>query len=153
MFSTLRKSKYSSSGGKKELRGEKGNRGNVNNERKKGIRRRQVGRDYVVLKSWHLLNRAVALGAKFCQPSPLAWISALPLSLFSAWHFASSPFLLLFLLYISVQNLPNSKKWHLQQLNERTNKELEDIYSFMIWGRFQGFSSFTRAAFVSIFFF
>lgn len=46
--------------------------GNVNNERKKGIRRRQVGRDYVVLKSWHLLNRAVALGAKFCQPSPLA---------------------------------------------------------------------------------
>lgn len=69
-------------------------------ERKKRIRRREVGRDCVGLKSWHLSNRAAALGAKCCQPAPLAWISALPLSLFAAWHFASSLFYaFLFTLY------------------------------------------------------
>lgn len=72
MFNTLRKSNCRSSGGNEQSEKNKEIGENVNNERKKGIRKRQVGRDYVVLKIWHLLNRAVALGAKFCQPSPLA---------------------------------------------------------------------------------
>lgn len=73
MFNTLRKATTEALGKISKVKKKNKEIGeNVNNERKKGIRRRQVGRDYVVLKSWHLLNRAVALGAKFCQPSPLA---------------------------------------------------------------------------------
>lgn len=76
----------------------------------------------VGLKSWHLLNRAAALGAKCCQPAPLAWICALPLSLFSAWHFHYLYSTLFFLLYISAQYHPNSNHWHLLPLNGRINE-------------------------------
>lgn len=79
-------------------------------ERKKRIRRREVGRDCVGLKSWHLLNRAAALVAKCCQPAPLAWISALPLSLFSAWHFASS-LLYAFLFTLYQRSISPERHW------------------------------------------
>lgn len=94
---------------------------NVKMREKERIRRRDVGRDCVGLKSWHLLNRAAALGAKCCQTAPQAWISALPLSLFQRGilhHLYSTLFLLL---YISAQYHPNRSDWHLLPLNKRIN--------------------------------
>lgn len=41
-------------------------------EKERDQKKKKVGRDCVGLKSWHLLNRAAALGAKCCQPAPLA---------------------------------------------------------------------------------
>jgi len=41
-------------------------------EKEKDQKRRSWQRLCVGLKSWHLPNRAAALGAKRCQPAPLA---------------------------------------------------------------------------------
>lgn len=70
----------------------------------------------VGLKSWHLLNRAPASAAKRCQPAPLAWICALPFSLFSPWHFASS---LLCAFHITLyQYHLRDAEWVYRRLNE-----------------------------------
>lgn len=84
---------------------------NVKMRRKeKDQKERSWQRVCVGLKSWHLLNRAAALGAKCCQPAPLAWISALPLSLFSPWHFASSLFYA-FLFTLYQRSISSEQQW------------------------------------------
>lgn len=80
-------------------------RGEIKDQKERSWQRLCVG-----LKSWHLLNRAAALAAKCCQPAPLAWICALPFSLFSAWHFASS-LLCAFLITLYQYHLRNGE-WH-----------------------------------------
>lgn len=80
-------------------------RGEIKDQKERSWQRLCVG-----LKSWHLLNRAAALAAKCCQPAPLAWICALPFSLFSAWHFASS-LLRAFLITLYQYHLCNGE-WH-----------------------------------------